>query len=329
MSVTVRIGTVNLAVPLVTAPMAGYTDKVYRRLAKESGAALTYTEMISAQGLIYENKNTWSLLNLKDEPGPVAVQLFGSRPEVLAAAAGIAVEAGAAIVDLNMGCPTPKIVKNGEGAALMQDISLAAAIVNAMAKAAEPVPVTVKMRKGWDEQSLNVVAVARAVADAGAAAVAIHGRTRSQFYRGQADWGCIRQVKAAISVPVIGNGDIKEKEDAAAMLAETGCDAVMIGRAAIGNPWLLKNIYNQMKDCPQEFEPDAGTKVAMALRHLRLLIELKGEAKAVKQMRKYLAYYLRGLPGAARCRQRLYALTTEAEIKTCLHNYLLTIGSGA
>lgn len=328
MNATVKIGAVELAAPLAMAPMAGYTDKAYRILAREAGAALIYTEMISAQGLIYRNKATWALLDLRDEPGPVAVQLFGREPEIMAAATRLAVAAGASIVDLNMGCPTPKIVKNGEGAALMLNLPLAAAIVEAMAEAAGPVPVTVKMRKGWDEQSVNVVAAARAVVAAGAAAVAVHGRTRSQFYSGRADWDCIRQVKEAVPVPVIGNGDIREKEDAMAMLEQTGCDAVMVGRGAIGNPWLIGSIRSQIEGWPPAPKPDVNTRLAMALRHLRLLIELKGETMAVKQMRKHLAYYLRGLPGAARLRQRLYTMKTEAEVATCLNNYLMEINSG-
>ncbi|NLW08110.1 MAG: tRNA dihydrouridine synthase DusB [Clostridia bacterium] len=328
MNATVKIGKVSLELPLITAPMAGYTDRVYRFLAKEAGAALTYTEMISAQGLIFSNQATWALLDLAGEPGPVAVQLFGREPEVLAEATRLAVAAGAALVDLNMGCPTPKIVKNGEGAALMRDIPRAAAIVAAMVKAAGPVPVTVKMRKGWDEHSANVVEVARAVVDAGAAAVAVHGRTRNQFYSGQADWDCIRQVKEAVPVAVIGNGDIKSAADAAAMLERTGCDAVMVGRASIGNPWLLRAIRAQMTGRPPEPEPDVKTRIAMALRHQQLLIELKGETTAVKQMRKHLVYYLRGLRGAARLRQKLYTLTTGAEVVSCLHNYLQEIEAG-
>lgn len=321
MSATVKIGPVTLAVPLVMAPMAGYTDSVFRLLAHEAGAALTYTEMISAQGLIYQNRATWALLDLKGERRPVAVQLFGREPEVMARATELAVAAGADIIDVNMGCPTPKITKNGEGAALMRDPSLAAAIVAAMVKAAGPVPVTVKMRKGWDEDSVNAVEVARAVAAAGAAAIAVHGRTRSQFYSGQADWDAIRRVKETVPVPVIGNGDIRTPADAVAMLSHTGCDAVMVGRGAIGNPWLLTAIRARLEGRPEPPPPDVATRIATAIRHLHLMADLKGEGVAVKEMRKHLVYYLRGLRGAARLRQHLYTLTTVAEVAAVLRDY--------
>ncbi|WP_338833798.1 tRNA-dihydrouridine synthase B [Moorella humiferrea] len=321
MSATVKIGPVTLDAPLVTAPMAGFTDRIFRRLAREAGAALTYTEMISAQGLIYQSKATWALLDLKDEPGPVAVQLFGREPEILARATKMAVAAGAALVDLNMGCPTPKIVKNGEGAALMRDLPLAADIVAAMVEAAGPVPVTVKMRKGWDEDSVNVVEVARAVVEAGAKAVAVHGRTRSQFYSGRADWDCIRRVKEAVPVPVIGNGDVRTPADALAMLEQTGCDAVMVGRAAVGNPWLLSAIRAAFEGRPLPPPPDVAERMAMAIRHLNMMVEAKGEKTAVKEMRKVLACYIKGLPGAARLRQHLFTLDTAGEVIGALEAY--------
>ena len=322
MSATLKIGPVTLAAPLIMAPLAGYTDSVFRLLAREAGAALTYTEMISAQGLIYNNKNTLALLDLGGEPGPVAVQLFGREPEVMARAAEMAVNSGAAIIDLNMGCPTPKIVKNGEGAALMRDLPLAAAIVAAMVQAAGPIPVTVKMRLGWDEGSINVVDAARAVVDAGAAAVAIHGRTRSQFYSGRADWSYFRRVKEAVPVPVIGNGDIRSADDAVTLLEQAGCDGVMVGRGAIGNPWLLAAIRAVLEGRPEPPPVDIKTRLAMACRHLDLMVKLKGEVTAVKEMRKHLAYYLRGLRGAAHLRQQINNLTTTVEVTAALADFL-------
>jgi nifR3 family TIM-barrel protein len=274
--------------------------------------------MINARGLIYRNRATLALLDLRNEPRPVAVQLFGREPEVMAAATRLAVAAGADIIDLNMGCPTPKIVKNGEGAALMRSLPLAAAIVAAMVTAAGAVPVTVKMRKGWDEDSVNLVEAAQAVVAAGAAAVAVHGRTRSQFYSGRADWDAIRRVKAVVPVPVIGNGDIRTPDDAVAMLEQTGCDAVMVGRGALGNPWLLTAIRARMEGRPLPPPPGIEERVAMAVRHLQMLVAMKGEKAAVKEMRKHLVYYLRGLPGAARLRQHLYTLDNAAAVVAAL-----------
>ncbi|BCV20103.1 tRNA dihydrouridine synthase DusB [Moorella sp. Hama-1] len=321
MSATLKIGPVTMAAPLVMAPLAGYTDRVFRLLAREAGAALTCTEMISAQGLIYNNKNTLALLDLEGEPGPVAVQLFGREPEVMARATEMAVAAGAAIIDLNMGCPTPKIVKNGEGSALMRDLPLAAAIVAAMVRAAGPVPVTVKMRLGWDEVSINVVDATRVVVDAGAAAVAIHGRTRSQFYSGRADWSYFPRVKEAVPVPVIGNGDVRSAADAVTLLEQAGCDGVMVGRGAIGNPWLLTAIRAVMEGRPEPPPVDIKTRLSMACRHLNLLVQYKGEVAAVKEMRKHLAYYLRGLRGAARLRQEINTLTTAAAVTATLEDF--------
>ncbi|MDK2820590.1 MAG: tRNA-dihydrouridine synthase [Clostridia bacterium] len=321
MNAIVRIGSVKLENPVFTAPMAGYTDKAFRYLAKEAGVALTYTEMVSGKGLIYKNKATWELINLDGESGKVAIQLFGREPEIMGEATYMAVESGAHIVDLNMGCPTPKIVKNGEGAALMKDIKQAEAVVRAMVRAAETVPVTVKMRLGWDEDSINVVEVAKAVEGAGAAAVAVHGRTRNQFYSGEANWDYIKKVKESINIPVIGNGDITSPIDALAMIEQTHCDAVMIGRGAIGNPWLLKAtcVVVEGGDIPPL--PDVSTRLSMACRHLDLLVDLKGEVQAVKEIRKHLIHYIKGLRGAAKLRQVLNKLTTASEVKKTLNNF--------
>ncbi|SMB99981.1 tRNA-U20-dihydrouridine synthase [Thermanaeromonas toyohensis ToBE] len=303
--ITLQLGNLSLSPPVLAAPMAGFTDKVFRKLLREAGAALTYTEMISAQGLYYQNKATWALLDLKGEEGRVAVQLFGREPEILAWAAKEAVRAGAALIDINMGCPVPKVVRNGEGAALMRDPLRAQAIVTAVAEAISPVPVTVKMRKGWDGTEVNAVEVAQKVAEAGARAVTIHGRTRDQFYSGVADWGIIKQVKEAIDIPVIGNGDIFTPEDALRMLEFTGCDGVMIGRGALGNPWIFGRIRVLLSGQPLPPPPTPGERLDMALRHLRSAIEARGEERGVKEMRKHLSYYLKGLPHAARIREAI------------------------
>lgn len=317
----VKIGNVTLEAPVVAAPMAGVTDKVFRLILREAGAALTFTEMISAQGLYYRNRATWELMDLSGEEGLVAVQLFGREPEILAWAAKEAVRAGAALVDINMGCPTPKITRNGEGAALMRDIPRARAIVVAVAEAIHPVPVTVKMRKGWDEKEVNAVELACAVVEAGAQAVTVHGRTRNQFYSGRADWEIIRRVKEAVTVPVIGNGDVWEPEDALNLLETTGCDAVMVGRGALGNPWIFTRTRFLLagEDVPPP--PGPAERLSLALRHLRMAVEAKGEEKGVKEMRKHLAWYLKGLPGAARMRQDINSENSWEGVVALLESY--------
>lgn len=319
--ITLQLGNLSLSPPVLAAPMAGFTDKIFRRLLREAGAALTYTEMISAQGLYYQNKATWALMDLRGEEGRVAVQLFGREPEVVAWAAQEAVRAGAALIDINMGCPVPKVVRNGEGAALMRDPLRAQDIVTAVAEAISPVPVTVKMRKGWDDTEVNAVEVAQRVAEAGAQAVTIHGRTRDQFYSGVADWGIIKRVKEAVDIPVIGNGDIFTPEDALRMLEFTGCDGVMIGRGALGNPWIFGQIRALLSGQPLPPPPTPGERLDMALRHLRSAVEARGEERGVKEMRKHLSYYLRGLPHAARIREAINKEGTLPGIIQILEEY--------
>jgi nifR3 family TIM-barrel protein len=304
--------------------MAGITDLTYRLLAREQGCALVYTEMISAKGLLYNNKSTWEMLPREGEGRPLAVQLFGSEPEVMAAAAKIVATFPVDIIDINMGCPVAKVVKNGEGAALMKDPDRAARIVAAVAGAVS-LPVTVKIRKGWDKETSNAVAFARQMEEAGARAIAVHGRTRSQMYGGKADWHVIREVKEAVSIPVIGNGDIWEPTDAARMLAETGCDAVMLARGTLGNPWLISRTVAYLASGRLLPPPAASERLAMALRHLDLLMAHKGEERGVREMRKFAAWYLKGLPNSAATRDRVTRARDGEEMRKILAAFFANI----
>lgn len=312
-----KIGSVQLENVVVAAPMAGVTDKAFRILAKEAGCGLVCTEMVSDQALLYGNPKTLKLTDTSKEVPPVCVQIFGSQPGYMARAAQIAEERGAAVIDINMGCPTPKIVKNGEGAALMRDPAKAARIVKEVAGAVS-VPVTVKMRKGWDEGSVNAVEVALRVEEAGAKAITVHGRTRAQFYSGRADWRIIAEVKKAVSVPVIGNGDIWQPQDALAMLDQTGCDGVMIGRAALGNPWIFSRTVHYLKTGEILPEPSLKERVYTALRHAGLLVEFKGEKTAVLEMRKHASWYIKGVRGAAAAREKIVRIKSISELKDIL-----------
>lgn len=301
---------------MVAAPMAGISDKAFRLLAREMGCALTCTEMISAQALLFGSAKTAGMLDVAGEH-PVSVQLFGSCPGDLARAARAVAKSGAQIIDLNMGCPTPKIVKNGEGAALMRDPARAGEIVAAVVDAVT-LPVTVKMRRGWDADSPDAVEVAGRVVAAGASAVTVHGRYRVDFYSGRADWGIIKAVKDAVGVPVIGNGDVWSAPDARRMLDETGCDGVMIGRAARGCPWIYRETARYLTTGELPAPPSGAERVAMAIRHLDLLVRYKGEGTAVLQMRKHAAWYTRGLPYAARLREQLHRATGAAEMRALI-----------
>ncbi|OAT86342.1 tRNA dihydrouridine synthase DusB [Desulfotomaculum copahuensis] len=311
------IGGVKIDNPVVAAPMAGVTDRAYRVLAREAGCGLVFTEMVSDRALLYGNPRTGLIINHAGEKGPLAVQLFGADPDYMAAAAELAAATGADIIDINMGCPTPKIVRNGEGAALMKNPSLAARIVSAVAGRVN-VPVTVKMRRGWDESSVNAVEMARRVEASGAAAVTVHGRTRAQFYSGRADWQIIRAVGEAVAIPVIGNGDVCSPQDARRMLAETGCAAVMIGRASLGNPWIFRRTVRYLATGELPPLPDAAERLQTALRHLDLLIALKGGRVAVWEMRKHAAWYSKGIRGAARMRDRINQAPTVEELRAVL-----------
>lgn len=313
-----QIGNVSLTVPTIAAPMAGVTDRAYRILAREHGCGLTVTEMVSDQALIYANPRTYRMLDFRDEAYPLSVQIFGSNPTTMGQAAAIVVERGAHIVDINMGCPTPKIVKNGEGSALMKNLDLAGQIVEAVVQAVPGVPVTVKTRKGWDEASVNAVELAKVVEAAGAAALAVHGRTRQQFYSGKADWSIIKQVKEAVSIPVIGNGDIWSGQDAVRMLEQTGCDGIMVGRPAMGNPWIFREIRHYLQTKEELPPPTPEEKIQTAIRHLELMVESKGEQVAVFEMRKHAAWYTKGLRGAARIRENINQSQSKREIEEIL-----------
>ncbi|HNX28830.1 MAG TPA: tRNA dihydrouridine synthase DusB [Syntrophomonadaceae bacterium] len=293
-----KIGDVTIPNRVFAAPMAGVADKAFRILAKEYGCGLVFTEMINAMGLIYKQARTEKLADIKGELPPVAIQIFGSEPEKMGEAAHIAESMGADLIDLNMGCPTPKIVRNGAGAALMLDIRRCRMIIRAVTQAVK-IPVTVKMRSGWDQDHLAYLELGGAAEQEGAHAVTLHARYRMQFYSGHADWKQIARLKKNLSIPVIGNGDITSPEDAFRMINETACDAVMIGRAALGNPFIFQQTVHLLEKGTVFTMPTVLERMDMARRQLDLTVASKGEFVAVKEMRKHLGWYIKGLSGAA------------------------------
>jgi nifR3 family TIM-barrel protein len=303
--------------PVVAAPMAGISDRPSRLIAREYGCGLVYTEMISAKALTYKNQKTYLLMNMEDEVQPVNMQIFGSEPDVMAEGARIMQAHGAQIIDINMGCPVPKVVNNGEGSSLMRNPELAAEIVEAMVKAVD-VPITVKFRKGWDDVSVNAVEYAKRMEAAGVSAIAVHGRTRMQYYSGKADWDIIAQVKQAVQVPVIGNGDIFTPMDAKRMLEETGVDGVMIGRGALGRPWLYQQTVDYLRTGTYQPDPNMDVRRDIILHHAELLCEEKGEYVGMKEMRKHVAWYYKGLPHAARMRDDINKIATLNELRALL-----------
>ena len=318
-----KIGNVVLENPYILAPMAGVTDLPFRLLCKEQGAGLLCMEMVSAKAIQYNNKNTKALLEIHPEEQPVSLQLFGSDPDVISEIAKQIEELPFAILDINMGCPVPKIVRNGEGSALMKNPKLVYEIVNKTAKAIKK-PVTVKIRKGFDDDSINAVEIAKIIEDAGGAAVAVHGRTREQYYSGKADWDIIKQVKEAVSIPVIGNGDVVSGESAIAMMEQTGCDGVMIGRGAQGNPWIFSELLEYEKTGVLPQKPSMEELKEMMLRHARLQIEYKGEFLGIREMRKHVSWYTTGLPNSARLRGEINTVESYAELVELLDKKILT-----
>ena len=301
------IGNITLDNNIILAPMAGVSDLPFRLLCHEQGAGLVCMEMISANAILYHNRNTESLLEIHPQEGPVSLQLFGSDPAIMADIAARIDDRPFQILDINMGCPVPKIVGNGEGSALTKNPLLAGQIIEAVVKAVGK-PVTVKIRKGFDEEHVNAVEMAHVAQESGAAAVAVHGRTREQFYSGKADWDIIRQVKQAVSIPVIGNGDVVDGESALALLQQTGCDGIMIGRACQGNPWIFREVKNFLESgqiCPR---PTNREIVDTILRHARLQLQYKGEYIGIREMRKHVSWYSAGVPNSARFRAEINAM---------------------
>ena len=295
---TVKIGNVEIEQSAALAPMASVADRAYRLMAKKFGASYVVGEMASAKGLCYSDRKTAELLECTPEERPMAVQLFGEDPDFMARAVGKVLPYQPDILDINMGCPVPKVVGNGSGSALMKDPARAEAIVRAVVRES-PVPVTMKIRKGWDDKSVNAVEFARRVEQAGAAAIAVHGRTRQQYYAPPADWEIIAKVKQAVSVPVIGNGDVDSAETAAAMYRETGCDLVMVGRGSYGRPWLFRQIRAYLTDGTLLPEPPLTERLAVMREHVEMICRLKGETGGMREARKHAAWYLKGLRGAA------------------------------
>lgn len=313
-----KIGNVEIANNIALGPMAGVTDLPFRKLCKEMGCGLMYTEMVSAKAILYNNKNTDELLRVDENERPIAVQLFGSDPDIMAEMAARIEEGPYDFIDINMGCPVPKIVGNGEGSALMKNPKLAGDIVATMVKKCKK-PITVKIRKGFDDENINAPEFAKVLEANGASAVAVHGRTREQYYTGNADWDIISKVKAAVNIPVIGNGDITTPVDAKKMIEQTGCDGVMIGRAARGNPWIFKEVSHYLATGELIERPTLDEVRKMILRHARMLVEYKGNFIGIREMRKHVSWYISGYPHSAAIRNQVNMVESIEELEELIN----------
>ena len=320
---TLQIGNVILKNNLILGPMAGVTDLPFRLLCAEQGTGLLCMEMVSAKAILYNNKNTKAMLTIDEREHPVSLQLFGSDPQIMGDMAKRLEDEGVPfdMLDINMGCPVPKVVNNGEGSALMKNPLLAGQIIEAMAKATNH-PVTVKIRKGFDEANVNAPELAHIAQESGAAAVAVHGRTREQYYSGKADWSVIRKVKETVSIPVIGNGDILTAKDALRMRDETGCDGFMIARGAQGNPWIFRQILHEWETGEPLAKPTAAEMAEMMLRHARMQIDFKGEYVGIREMRKHAAWYTAGYPGASHLRRALSEVESYEQLEELMGRFL-------
>ena len=316
-----KIGNLNLDNRVFLSPMAGVTDLPFRLICKEQDCGMLYTEMVNAKALCYDDKNTKKMLKIEDEEHPVAIQIFGSDPEYMGGAARVLNSYPNEILDINMGCPAPKVVKNGDGSALMKNPELTRKVLTAVVQNSEK-PVTLKIRKGWDDNSVNAVEIAKIAEECGISALAIHGRTREQYYSGKADWDIIRQVKEAVSIPVIGNGDVTSGADAIAMKEQTGCDGVMIGRGAQGNPWIFSELIEYERTGKMPERPSLEELKQMIYRHAKLQLEYKGEYLGIREMRKHVSWYTTGLPNSARLRGAINAVESFEELGELLENKL-------